>query len=51
MQNTYKYEVTFKKNKVQTYEEIRACSKGDAAKKIFERYGDIQIISISRVGN
>lgn len=49
--NTYLFEVTFKKNKEQTYDYVRATSKEDAARKISEQYGDISIIGISRVGN
>ncbi len=49
--NTYLYEVTYKKNNKQNYCNIRAAGKEYAIQKIFNMYGEIEIISVSRIGN
>lgn len=48
---TYKYEISFQKNGKKTYDYVRASNGKDACIKACEVFGEIKIISVSRIGN
>ena len=49
--NTYKYEVTYKNNGEQDYCSVRAINKENAIEQVLKKYGNVAIVSVSRIGN
>ncbi len=49
--NTYLFEVTYTKNGLQDYVQVRASNKEGAMVNASKQIGDISILSVSRIGN
>ena len=49
--NTYLYEVTYKKEGIQSYCTVRATDELDAVQEVCANHGDITPVSVSRIRN